>query len=311
MAGTVAPPALRQPGGARRTGMASRRRTALMPYLFLAPALAILLLVSVYPLGFAIRRSFYVTHFMQLGAYVGLRNYTDFFALQHGWASVGHSVVFAAGSLICTLPLSLVLALALNHPMPFRTTIRTVLILPWIVSQAIAGLLWGWLLNPDFGPVSYVVGNLFHIRLAAFDQPATAMVATVLANTWQSYGLPFVLLLAALQTIPEELYEAAALDGAGRWGRLRWITLPMLRPTLAIALIMLTLHNLNMVTMILVLTGGGPAGATETLSVRIFNEAFQFQNLGLASMMGVIIAILNLAFSVAYLRVLRDDGAAA
>jgi multiple sugar transport system permease protein len=111
--------------------------------------------------------------------------------------------------------------------------------------------------------------------------------------------------LAALQTIPDDLYEAAELDGAGRWDRLRWITLPLLRPTLAVSLIVLTLHNLNMVSLILVLTGGGPAGATETLSVRVFNEAFQFQNMGLAAMMGVIIAALNFAFSVAYLRVLR------
>ena len=280
------------------------------PYLFLAPALAILLVVSVYPLAFAIRRSFYATHYTELGAFVGLQNYPQFFRTGRGWESVSHSLVFAAGSLALTLPFGLVLALALNRPMPLRTTIRTVLILPWIVSQAIAGLLWSWLLNPDFGPIADLSDRLLHLHLAAFASPGTAMAATVLANTWQSYGLPFVLLLAALQTIPEELYEAAALDGAGRWARLRWIILPALRPTLAVALIMLTLHNLNMVTMIVVLTGGGPAAATETLSVRIFNEAFQFQNLGLASMMGVIVAVLNLAFSVAYLRVLRQGAEA-
>jgi multiple sugar transport system permease protein len=288
-----------------------RRRTPLAPYLFLVPALAILLIVSVYPLAFAVQRSFYATHFTELGDFVGLQNYRRFFSVDHGWENVRHSLVFAAASLALTLPFGLVLALALNRPMPLRTAIRTVLILPWIVSQAIAGLLWSWLLNPDLGPVSDLSERLFNIHIAAFDDPGTAMAATVVANVWQSYGLPFVLMLAALQTIPEELYEAAALDGANRWARLRWITLPTLRPTLAIALIMLTLHNLNMVTMILVLTGGGPAGATETLSVRIFNEAFQFQNLGLASMMGVIIAALNLAFSVAYLRVLRQGAEAA
>ncbi len=311
MTDSIAHQAVRPTGSIRRAGMSGRQRTSFTPYLFLAPALGILLLVSVYPLVFAIRRSFYATHFMQLGAFVGLHNYARFFALDHGWDSVRHSIVFAAASLALTLPFSLVLALALNRPQPMRTTIRTVLVLPWIVSQAIAGLLWSWLLNPDFGPVSDLVGRWFHLHIAPFDNPGTAMAATVIANVWQSYGLPFVLLLAALQTIPEELYEAAGLDGAGRWARLRWITLPMLRPTLAVALIMLTLHNLNMVTMIVVLTGGGPAGATETLSVRIFNEAFQFQNLGLASMMGVIIAILNLTFSGAYLRVLRHGDEAA
>lgn len=300
----------------RPTGVAAeamawhRRRTNLAPYLFLVPAVAILLLVSVYPLGFAVRRSFYATRFTELGAFVGLENYRHFFSVDRGWESIRHSLMFAAGSLALTLPFGLVLALALNRPLPMRTAIRTVLILPWIVSQAIAGLLWSWLLNPDYGPISDLAERLFDLRIAAFDNVGTAMAATVLANVWQSYGLPFVLLLAALQTIPEELYEAAALDGAGRWARLRFIILPTLRPTLAVALIMLTLHNLNMVTMIVVLTGGGPAGATETLSVRIFNEAFQFQNLGLASMMGVIVAMLNLVFSVAYLRVLRQGSEA-
>jgi multiple sugar transport system permease protein len=276
-----------------------------LPYIFVAPALLVLLLVAAYPVFFAVQRSFYATKFLELGTYVGWRHYIEFFTQPHGWLTIRNSLVFSVACVALTLPFSILLALILNRPLPFRTTIRTLLILPWIVSQTIAGLLWGWVLNPSFGPVPYFIGSLFGTRVAFFQDPNLAMAATVVANVWQSYGLSFVLVLAALQTIPDDLYEAAELDGAGRWDRLRWITLPLLRPTLAISLIVLTLHNLNMVSLILVLTGGGPAGATETLSVRVFNEAFQFQNMGLAAMMGVIIAALNFAFSVAYLRVLR------
>jgi multiple sugar transport system permease protein len=276
-----------------------------LPYVFLTPALIILVFVAAYPILFAVQRSSYETRFMELGSYVGLKNYIDFFTTAHGWTTIGNSLLFTFASVTLTVPFGLVLALVINRPLPFRTAIRTILIMPWIVSQTIAGLLWSWLLNPSFGPVNYILGSQFGLRAAFFQDPGTAMAATVVVNVWQSYGLAFVLLLAALQTIPEELYEAAELDGAGRWAMLRWVTLPSIRSTLAITLIMLTLHNINMVTLILVLTGGGPANATETLSIRVFNEAFQFQNMGQASMVGVIIAVLNVVFSVAYLRIVR------
>lgn len=285
---------------------AARRGMDWLPYAYLAPLLLILVAVAAYPVFYALQRSFFATRFLELGTFVGLRHYVSFFTGPTGWTIIRNSLVFTIASVALTMPLSLVLALILNRPLPFRTAIRTLLILPWIVSQAIAGLLWGWLLNPSFGPIPYLLASLFGTSVAVFQDPDLAMGGIVVANVWQSYGLSFVLILAGLQTIPAELHESAQIDGAGRWARLRWVTLPLLRSTLAITLIMLTLHNLNMVTLILVLTGGGPAGATETLSVRVFNEAFQFQNMGLAAMMGVIIAVLNLAFSVAYLRVARQ-----
>lgn len=276
-----------------------------MPYVFLAPALLILVLVAAYPILFAIQRSFYQTHFLELGTFVGFDHYIRFFASSHGWMTISNSLIFAVASVVLTVPLGLGLALAINRPMPFRTAIRTILIFPWIVSQTIAALLWSWLLNPSFGPATYLLSQHLGIRVAFFQDPTTAMAAIVVVNVWQSYGLAFVLLLAALQTIPSDLYEAAELDGAGKWATLRWITLPSISSALAITLIMLTLHNINMVTLILVLTGGGPANATETLSMRVFNEAFQFQNMGQASMIGIIIALLNIVFSIAYLRVIR------
>ena len=175
------------------------------------------------------------------------------------------------------------------------------------MSQVIAALLWGWLLNADYGSIGYLASKAFATRLDVYGSPNLAMAGVVLANVWHSYAFPMVLLLAALQTIPAEVVEAARVDGAGR-GSVFWrITLPLVRPTLLITVIMLTLHYFNMVTLLFVLTGGGPANATETLSVRLFNEAFLFQNLGFASMVGVIIFLLNLVFSLGYIRVLRQE----
>ncbi len=277
-------------------------------YWYLAPAFVLLVVISLYPVGYAIQRSLYHTAYLALGKFAGLANYLDLLTSTHGWKSVWLSLVFMAGSVGLAIPFSLLLAVVVSRPLPFRTTIRTLLLLPWVISQTIGGLLWAWLLNPSFGPVSYALGRAFDAHIAFFQDPAYAMAATIVANVWQSYGLGFVLLLAALQTVPRDLLEAARMDGATKRQMLFSITLPLIRPAIAIAAIMLTLHSLNMVTMILVLTGGGPAGATETLSVRVFNEAFQFQNMGLASAIGVVIALLNVVFSIAYLKVLRKDG---
>lgn len=294
------------PPGVVAKAHASGRRL-LQPYVFFAPAILLVFLVSFYPILFAFNRSLYATRYMALGKFVGLANYIQFLVRGAGWQSLANSLVYTVASLCIALPLGFLLALILSQRLACRTLVRTILILPWIVSQVIGALLWGWLLNPDYGPVSYVVGGLLGGRFDLYGVPSSAMVGVVLANVWHSYAFPMVLLLAALQTIPADVMEAARVDGASRWVLFWRITLPLVRPTLLITTIMLTLHYFNMVTLIFVLTGGGPVGTTETLSVRLFNEAFVFQNLGFASMVGVIIFVLNVLFSLAYIRVLRQE----
>jgi multiple sugar transport system permease protein len=271
----------------------------------MSPAILLVLAVSFYPVLFAVRRSLYATRYMDLGKFIGLGNYAQFLGRGAGWDNIVNSLVYTGASLCVALPLGFILALILNQSLPCRAAIRTVLILPWIVSQTIVALLWGWLLNPNYGPVSYLAGAWFLRRLDIYGTPEWAMVGVVLANVWQSYAFPMVLLLAALQTIPPEVVEAARVDGASVWSTFWRITVPLVRPTFLITAIMLTLHYFNMVTLVFTLTGGGPVGATETLSVRVFNEAFVFHNLGFASMVGVIIFLLNLIFSLSYIRVLQ------
>ncbi len=278
-----------------------------LPYLLMLPALALLLLVSVYPILYAFQRSLYYTDYLELGPFAGFANYTEFFQFEGGWTSLANSLIYCGGSLALALPFGMGLALVLDRPLPMRTAIRTILILPWIVSQTIVALLWGWILNPDFGPVPHAISQLSGIRMAIYGDPDWAMTGVIVANVWHSYALALVMMLAALQAIPQELFEAARVDGAGRWHTFWRITLPMVSPTLLVTTIVLTLHYFNMVTLIWTITGGGPISATETLSVRVFNEAFVQQNLGLASAIGVIVAGLNIVFSLAYIRILRQD----
>jgi len=296
--------ALALPG---RVKAAAPRRILLQPYLFLAPAIILVVCVSLYPILFAIRRSLYETRYMELGTFIGFENYRDFLFEGAGWNSLVNSLVYCAGSLVIALPLGFGLALVLNQPLPYRSLIRTLLILPWIVSQTIVALLWSWMLNPDYGPVNYALSGFVDAHFSVYGDPNLAMFGVILANSWQSYPLALILMLAALQGIPQDVIEAARIDGASRWMTFWRITLPLVRPTLLITTIILSLHNFNMLTLIFTLTGGGPVGATETLSVRLFNEAFVFNNLGFASMIGVLIAVLNVVFSLGYIRLLRQD----
>jgi multiple sugar transport system permease protein len=297
--------------GAKRFGSGPlpepRARFTLQPYAFMSPAILLVLAVSCYPVLFALQRSLYATRYMALGKFIGLGHYIRFLGGGAGWHSILNSLVYTAASLCLALPLGFLLALILNQSLPCRAAIRTMLILPWIVSQTIVALLWGWLLNSNYGPVSYLVGLWSGQRLDVYGMPDWAMLGVVLANVWQSYPFPMILLLAALQTIPAEVIEAARVDGASAWSAFWRITVPLVMPTFVITAIMLTLHYFNMVTLVFTLTGGGPGGATETLSVRVFNEAFVFHNLGFASMVGVIIFLLNAVFSLSYIRVLRGE----
>jgi ABC-type sugar transport system permease subunit len=133
------------------------------------------------------------------------------------------------------------------------------------------------------------------------------MPALCIANAWTSYPLVMVLILAALQTIPTELTDAARIDGATYWQRFRFVTLPLLRQSTLVAAVLTTLHAFNNVTLVLVMTGGGPAGTTETFALRIFQEAFSFYRLGLAAAGAVIVLVLNVVFNVSYRNILREQ----
>jgi ABC-type sugar transport system permease subunit len=169
----------------------------------------------------------------------------------------------------------------------------------------VTALLWEWLANDLYGPISYIIELLGFGHVTFLSDPGGAMAILVLANVWHTYGFTMILVLATLQTIPSELYEAARCDGANGWQSFRWITFPLLAQTLLVAIIMQTLNDVNMVVLPLVLTGGGPFGATELLGVRVYKEAFENWNMGLASALSVIMFAMNMVLTLVYIRVLK------
>ena len=274
--------------------------------MFIAPAIVAVFLVSIYPVFDAAVLSLYQTRYAEKLRFIGLANYVALWNDATVWASAGKSLVYTGASLLLVIPLALGLALLLNARIPFRSAARAVIILPWVVSQTVVALLWAWLLNADFGPIAYASQALTGSRPALLASPIGAMAALIVVNVWASYPQATLLLLAAIQTVPQELHEAAHIDGATVWKRFLYVTLPLIRPTLLVVMIQLTLLYFNMVTLIFTLTGGGPLAATDTLALRVLKISFEDWNLGRGAALGLVITALNFLMSALYVKALRQ-----
>ena len=271
------------------------------------PAVALVVCVTFLPILQAVSLSFRETTFLQAGRYIGLRHYQTLFADPLTRQNLLNSFVFTFGSLALSLPLALGLALLLHRPFPGRALFRTILILPWVVSQLLTALLWRWIDSPLLGPLAYVLGQLAGTRVDILGDPSTAMTGVIVANVWRTFPYAMILTLAALQTIPEELYEAARIDGAGRWNLFRFVTFPVIQNTFLIATIILTIHNFNMIELPLLLTGGGPVNRTEVLGLRVYREAFTLFRFGFGSAIAMVMFVVNIAVSLVYIKILRAE----
>jgi multiple sugar transport system permease protein len=271
------------------------------------PAVMLVVGVTFLPILQAITLSFRETKFLQFGRFIGFRHYVAFFSDPVSRQTLLNSCMFTFGSLALALPLALGLALLLNHPFRGRAVFRTILILPWVVSQLLTALLWRFLDTPLLGPVAYVLEQLAGGRVDLLGNPDTAMLGVIIANVWRTFPYAMILTLAALQTIPNDLYEAAKIDGAGRWNLFRFVTFPMIQNTFLIATIILSIHYFNMIELPLVLTGGGPVNRTELLGLRVYREAFVLFKYGFGSAVAMLMFVVNIVVSLAYIRILRAE----
>ncbi|MFV0428388.1 MAG: carbohydrate ABC transporter permease [Arachnia sp.] len=271
----------------------------------LIPSLTVVALVSVFPIAYAINLSLHETRFMEIGDFVGIEHFVAIFTTPEGLGQITRSMIYVVGSLIIAVPLSLGLASLLNQQVRFRRVFRVMILLPWVISQTVAALLWKWLVNPDYGALG--LGETPWGRIDFLAHPTLAMILLIVVNVWISYPLATILCLAALQTIPDELREAAQVDGASNFQRFLRITLPLLKPTLFVVAIQLTLLYFNMVTLVYTLTGGGPLNGTNLLSLAAFKQSFEFFNIGLGAAYSVVLFAFNILFGAAYIRLLRSD----
>lgn len=260
-----------------------RRRAVIIA--FLGPSLVPLLLFSVGPMVASVGLSLLRWDLLRPPRFVGLDNYARLAGDAAFRAAVGHTIQFVAGYLPLVLVGGLLIALALNQRLRGLALFRTVYFMPLVTSWVVVALMWRWLLDPRAGIVNYVLGLLGIDGPGWWTDPAWAMPSVIFASAWKDLGFVMVILLAGLQAIPEELYEAASVDGAGRWTRFWNITLPLLTPSLFFVLVISLINNLQVFDQVWVMTGGGPAGATSVVVEQIVRNAFRYGQMGYAAAM--------------------------
>ena len=278
-----------------------------MAWIFLAPALILVFGVTFLPIVRGVEVSLYKTEFLKQVAFVGFDQYIKFFTEGQAGEIILRTLIFTAGSLVLTFPIAVGLALLLNVKMRFRAVMRTIFMLPWIVSVLLTALMWVWLVEPSVGPISYIVSSLIGQPFVPLGSGPTAMATLIVANAWRTYPFVMILTLAALQSVSKELLEAAAVDGAGRVKRFMHVTLPSIRGSLLVSLIISTVNSINMVELPLVMTGGGPVSSTELLGLSAYREAFVLNDFGFSAAIGVVMFAINIVIAIVYIRVMRTE----
>ena len=281
-----------------------RLSDGMFAFLLTVPGLALLLAVVVYPLITALVTAFFRQSLVTPGReFVGLQNIVD--VLQGDFLRLlGQTLVFTLGTTIAPFVIGFGLALALSTKIRGTKVLRGVMLIPWLIPGVVVSFLWMWIFNANYGVMNALLEGvgLIDEPQAWLAHPATAMIAVIVAKTWQSFPWMMVMLLAGLQTVPHELHEAAEIDGAGTVRRFFSITVPQMRGIIGLVLLLEFIWNFQHFDIIYVLTGGGPAGATQTFATAVYETAFTGFDLGHAGAIGLLWMILLLGLVVVYVR---------
>ena len=289
----------------RRRPIGPRLRTAGAAAAFLAPSLVLLLGFWIGPMVGTAWVSLQDWNLIGVPTFVGLENYRELLGDTEFHAALRHTLAYLAGYLPLVLVLGLGVALLLDAKLPAMTLYRATFFLPVISSWVAVSLLWKWLLNPADGLVNRVLGAIGVPGPGWWTDPDWAVPSVVLASVWKDVGFVAVILLAGLQAIPRDLLEAAALDGAGWWRRLRSVTLPMLSPSLFFVVVISLINGFQVFDQVWVMTEGGPGGASTVVVEQIVNYAFSYGRVGYASAMSIVLFVVVLVVTLVQLRLQR------
>lgn len=272
------------------------------PLVWFLPALLVLLVVTLYPLAYVIWMSFQETRYYELVGFTGLDNYRLVFSSRDFVDSSVASLIYVFGSLALAIPFGVYAAVTFNALGAFASLFRVITLLPWTLSMGVVASLWLWMLNPSYGPVNYAVSSLGFTPGLLLGDPDLAVWLLVIVTAWWSFPYVMVMATAALQSVPKELYEAVDMDGGGSIAKFRYVTFPHLLPTLGSTALNLAILYLTVVTLILVLTGGGPLGVTATWSYQVFRSTVQTVNIAPAAVYSIIVLVANLMLGYIYVR---------
>lgn len=291
----------------RRSGLFAEIARHWSDYFYVAPAILVLLLVIGYPFVYTIYLSFFDTppsspnwYFNGIGNYVTVLTDSDF------WAVTGNTIYWTVGSTVLGVALGFGAALVINKQFFGRGFIRGLLLIPWVISAVAAAYIWRWILNSDYGLISDFLIKLGLIQspINFLDSVQTVLPSVIVVNVWKEFPFSMIMLLSGLQTVPEQLNRAARIDGANSLNVFLHVTVPHLKSVLLITTILMFVGNLNSFTLVYIMTGGGPAGASQIWITQVYQLAFQSLQYGQASAFSVILFLIMLGLGYYYVKIM-------
>jgi multiple sugar transport system permease protein len=283
----------------------------LYPYILIAPAVIFVTAVSLYPTLYTFYLSLHRFRQGQL-EFFGLRNFEIIWNSRGFWSSLQLTGIFGLWFLGLVMVCGLLLALVFNRKLKGNSVYMTIIFIPWMLSEIVAGIMWRWMFLPNIGVLQNLLGPLLGSGGSDFRFLATgsgAMGVVIAATFWRALAFATLLLLAGLQTIPGELSEAAAIDGANRWQNFWRVTWPLVLPTTQVTVVFMSIQAINAVGMFISITQGGPGRATEVLGLQMYKEALEFNNWGYAGALAVVMFLINAVLAFVYLRALKAQHA--
>jgi ABC-type sugar transport system permease subunit len=305
----AAPPGPRARAARRQPTLLSQDRR--LGYLLAAPVVIVLLVVTGYPLVYNLWNSFHHVDYLipPVGGWAGVANYTELFTGHSFLPALLHTVGFTVVSVAVETGVGLALALALNKPFRGRGVVRAAIFIPWAVPTVVSAELWRTMFDPQSGFVNYVLTAL-HLPLSTttwLDHEWTAWAALLIADAWRNTPFMAIVLLAGLQIIPSDVYEAARIDGAGAWKTFWRITVPLLKPALMVALIFRTLSSFLIFDVVYIMTGGGPGTSTQVLSYIDYQAFLNNLDFGYGGAIAVSLVVMALIIAAIYVRVFQIE----
>lgn len=280
-------------------------------YLSILPALLIIILFTVYPVVYNLDLALHKHVLTQPGRhpFTGAKNFLSVLKNPYFLRSISTTAQFTVVILVGVAVLGMLIALLLNERFAGAKVLQVLILIPWAIPVVMAGIIWRWMFAGNVGVIN---GMLYSLGLidnyfSFFGNPASAKMALVVARLWKDVPLAAILLLASLQVIPHELYDAAKIDGGNAWDAFRYVTLPYLRPTFTVILILETLIGLVTFDLVFVMTGGGPADATTLVAWYAYTEIFTNLNLGRGAALAFILALITLVVAMFYFRALQSE----
>jgi raffinose/stachyose/melibiose transport system permease protein len=292
--------------GAAKSAKAGDDHLRFLPWLFLAPSLAIYSVVVVYPMIYSAWLSlFRWDGVAPTKVFVGLDNYGNLLTQNDVfWIALKNNAIWLVAALLLPTSIGLGLAVLLNSKFRGSHIFRSVFYFPSVLSLAVVGLIWTWIYHPDLGLLNQALtaSGLQSLTRNWLSDPNIALYPVIIAATWNAVGLPMLLFLAGLQTIPEELHEAAKVEGAGPVRRFLYVTFPLLRETTLIVLAITAINALKAYDIIYAMTNGGPANRTQLLSTWMYFLTYNYNQVGLGTAIAVVLFLLTLIFAIPYIR---------